>query len=344
MSRVRFFAALSAALIALSAASCSHQIHVDDSGDTDVQTTATGEGEKETASVNKDKDTDDINSYIKVKKANPAMWKVTDPQTGNELYILGELRFATEYSFDLPDYVEEAYKNSSGLVVEFGVDDTMPDPDQYNEMYKHIIYNDGTTIKDHISEETYEIAKEYMSENAYYNDKNDIFTASCWASQVNGIAIGKVKNLLFTTLDAKFAERAGNDGKEIIGLEDSNVQFEAMDVCTDELSDFTIRRAKDIKAFTSNLAYQHDCWAEGDVDALDEEYYWSDRSADLDDDYVDYLEVSLYDRNVKMADKTEEFFKEGKNYFFVIGVTHFSGTRGIDDLLTEKGYKVEIVK
>ena len=176
----------------------------------------------------------------------------------------------------------------------------------------------------------------------------DVFTSGCWASQVNGIAIGKVKKLLFNTLDAKFLERATADSKEIVSLEDSNIQFEAMDACTDELSDFmiydTIRRSNDIKGFTSNLAYQHDCWAQGNVEALDEEYYWGDRSADLDDDYADYLEVSLHKRNREMADKAEQFLKDGKNYFIVIGVTHFSGERGIDDLLTEKGYKVELVK
>lgn len=341
----RFFAAVSAAIIALSAVSCSHHIHVD--VDSEEQTTVSGEGEKETSSENKN--IDDINSYITVKEAAPAMWKVTDPQTGSEMYMLGVLRFATEYSFNLPDYVEEAYKKSSGIVVEFGTaDSTMPDPDQYNEIYKHITYIDGTTIKDHISEETYNIAKEYMTNNSYYTENMDVFTAGCWASQVNGIAIGKVKKLLFNTLDAKFLERATADSKEIVSLEDSNIQFEAMDACTDELSDFmiydTIRRSNDIKGFTSNLAYQHDCWAQGNVEALDEEYYWGDRSADLDDDYADYLEVSLHKRNREMADKAEQFLKDGKNYFIVIGVTHFSGERGIDDLLTEKGYKVELVK
>ena len=34
---------------------------------------------------------------------------------------------------------------------------------------------------------------------------------------------------------------------------------------------------------------------------------------------------------------------DGNKYFVVIGVTHFSGSKGIDDLLTEKGYKVELM-
>lgn len=346
MSRVRFFAALSAALIAFSAVSCSHQIHVDDTQQ-DVTSTATGEGEKETTSENTEKETDDINSYIKVKKAKPAMWKVTDTETGNELYILGIMRFATQYTFDLPDYVDKAYKESSGVVVEYDVSGVAPDPEQLTEFYSYIIYNDGTTVRDHISEETYETAKDYLRKYSYYNESMDGYSANGWASQVNGAALERVENLVMENIDSKYLAKAKEDGKEVLGLEGLETQIETMAAYTDELSDFmiydTVRRAKDIRAFTANLAYQYDCWARGDVDALDEEYYWNDRSPDLDDDYAAYLDVSLYKRNGNMADKISGFLKDGKKYFVVIGVTHFSGTRGIDDLLTEKGYKVELI-
>ncbi|WP_294755261.1 TraB/GumN family protein [uncultured Ruminococcus sp.] len=346
MGRVSFFAALSAAVIAFSAVSCSHQIHVDDT-ESDVKTTVTGEGEKETESGNTEKTTDDINSYIKVKKAKPAMWKVTDTKTGNEMYMLGIMRFATQYTFDLPDYVDEAYQKCSGVVIESDFS-AAPDPQQLQEYMNHTIYNDGTTVKDHISKETYEAAKEYLSKYSYYNESMDGYSANGWASQVNGASIQRVENLVMENIDSKYMTKATQDGKEVLGLEGLSVQIEVMDACSDELSDFmisdTVRRAKDIRGFTSNLAYQYDCWARGDIDALDEEYYWNDRSSDLDDDYAKYLEVSLYKRNVNMADKLEEYLGSGNKYFVVIGVTHFSGTRGIDDLLTEKGYKVELVK
>ena len=346
MSRVRFFAAISAALIAFSAVSCSHQIHVDDT-DTNVKTTVTGEGEKETTSGITEKETDDINSYIKVKKAKPAMWKVTDNETGNIMYMLGIMRFATKYTMDLPDYVDNAYQECSGVVLESDFN-AMLDPQQLQEYTNHIVYNDGTTVKDHISKETYEAAIEYLSKYSYYNENMDGYSANGWASQVNGVSIQRVENLAMENIDTKYLTQATQDGKEVLGLEDLGVQLEIMDACSDELSDFmiydTVRRAKDIRGFTSNLAYQYDCWARGDVDALDEEYYWNDRPADLDDDYASYLEVNLYKRNRNMADKLADFIDSGNKYFVVIGVTHFSGSKGIDDLLVEKGYKVELVK
>ncbi|MBO5105021.1 MAG: TraB/GumN family protein, partial [Ruminococcus sp.] len=63
--------------------------------------------------------------------------------------------------------------------------------------------------------------------------------------------------------------------------------------------------------------------------------------ADLQDDYADYMDVMLYNRNKGMADKASEFLKEGKNYLFMVGSAHYAGDRGVDDLLEEMGYTVE---
>ena len=345
MSRIRFFAAVSAALIAFSAVSCSHKINVNDDTDNSVTTTVTGEGEKETASDDKNKAADDINSYIKVKQAKPAMWKVTDTKTGNEIYMLGMLRFATEYTFAMPDYVNDIYNKCSGIAIELNMADVPQD--QLEEFYTHWIYTDGTTIQDHISKETYKTAREYLTENLYYNELAENNIANGWASQVNAVAISKVKGLIFETLDTSFTGKAKLDGKDIVGLEDIMTQLKGIDACSDELSDFmisdTIRRGNDIAAFTANLADQHDSWAKGDVDALAEELYWGDRPHDLDDDYEAYLKVNLYDRNESMAEKAEDFLKNGDKYLIIVGVTHFSGEKGVDDILKEKGYKVERV-
>lgn len=343
MGRVRFFAALSAALIAFSAVSCSHQIHVDDT-ESDVKTTVTGEGEKETESGNTEKTTDDINSYIKVKKAKPAMWKVTDETTGNELYMLGTIWFATQYTFNLDEYVDEAYQKCSGVIVESDFSAT-PDPQQLQEYMDHMIYNDGTTVKDHISAETYEAAKDYLSKYSYYNDAMDGYSASGWVMQVNGASTQRVENLVMENIDSRYLTKAMQEGKKILGLEGLNVQVKIMNARSDALSDFmisdTVRRALDIRSFTSNLGYQYDCWARGDVDALDEEYYWGDRTHDLDDDYKEFLKVNVYDRNEDMAAKLGEHLKDGNKYFVILGVSHFAGNKGVDDILAEKGYKVE---
>ena len=40
-----------------------------------------------------------------------------------------------------------------------------------------------------------------------------------------------------------------------------------------------------------------------------------------------------------MAEKLR-IYKDGKNYFFMVGALHFSGDKGVDDLLEDMGYKL----
>ena len=64
---------------------------------------------------------------------------------------------------------------------------------------------------------------------------------------------------------------------------------------------------------------------------------------ELQDDYTYYLNQVIFERNEQMADKAVEYMKNGNNYFFMVGAAHFAGSKGVDDILAERGYKVERV-
>ena len=89
MRKKGFFAALMAVLFAFSAASCDNELHVDVKSKTSEQETTASEGEKGTQSAETNTIANDINSYITVKESKPALWKVTDTNTGTELYMFG---------------------------------------------------------------------------------------------------------------------------------------------------------------------------------------------------------------------------------------------------------------
>ena len=348
MRKRGFFAALSAALLALSAVSCEKKLHVDEKPKTtSEQVTTAAEGEKGTEPADINTSASDLNSYITVKKSHPALWKVTEPNSGNELYMLGMVYFMTENTLPLPDYVMDAYRKSSAIAVEYDMSNMAQDADRMQEFYSHMVYSDGTDIKDHISAETYQKAKDYLSKYFFYNNMMDGYSASFWASQVNAVAVSNVRNITMETLDSRFVTMAKMENKAVISIADADSQLRAMDASTDELSDFmisdTIRRAEDIGGFTKNLAVQFDHWAKGEVDPLAEELYWLDRSSDLDDDYEAYLEATLYSRNAVISSKVKEFLANGDSPFIIVNVTSFSGEKGIDDILTAEGYKVERV-
>ena len=55
----------------------------------DSTETASDETSEEELSENMLGTTADINDYIKTTDINPPLWKVTDPESGNSLYLLG---------------------------------------------------------------------------------------------------------------------------------------------------------------------------------------------------------------------------------------------------------------
>ena len=62
--------------------------------------------------------TADISEYITATTINPPLWKVTDPETQNELYIMGTIHVLPSDFDGFPDYIRDIYENSDGIAVE----------------------------------------------------------------------------------------------------------------------------------------------------------------------------------------------------------------------------------
>jgi uncharacterized protein len=53
------------------------------------------------------------------------------------------------------------------------------------------------------------------------------------------------------------------------------------------------------------------------------------------------IEAVVYRRNAGMAAQIDGFLKTPKTWFVVVGSLHLVGKRGILQLLSDKGYKIE---
>ena len=351
----RFIVAVMAVLCTVCAASCEKKGNDKNKSEeaaateqTSADVTTDKADERTTDEDEDDREATDIMDYVTVDKANPAMWKVTDPETGNVLYMLGTMHMVTEETFPLPDYIMDVYNKCDGIAVELDISEITGDIKKLQEFSKKFLYTDGTTVKDHISTETYEKLKKYMTENYIYNEMMDSYTAGYWASQVETVSVMNIKKIDTDGVDSKFIEMAQNDNKEVVSIETIDVQTNALSAASDELADYLISsiidEAADMPSYTKEFAEQYDMWASGDVDSLDlESEIDEELPDDLKDDYADYADIILYSRNEGMAEKAEEYLKNGKNYFFMVGAAHFAGDKGVDDLLEAKGYNVERV-
>ncbi|MDE5583160.1 MAG: TraB/GumN family protein [Ruminococcus sp.] len=286
--------------------------------------------------------------FVKTKgEVSPPLWKVTDPETNNELYIMGTIHVLPSDFAGLPENIKDIYENSDGIAVEYNVNEITSDIRLLAKYQQMFLYEDGSLVSDHISQETYDRAKAYFESLGLYQDVLDQFSAGYWLNQIQSIMILRLENLSSEGVDSQFISLAENDGKEVVNIETLEIQAGAIDGYSDELVDYLISELLDeideIDECAENLAELYDLWAVGDVDSMldSENEEIEELPRDLQDDYIAYNDIMLTDRNQGMAEKASEFLKEGKNYLFMVGSAHYSGDRGVDDLLAEMGYTVE---
>lgn len=287
----------------------------------------------------------DINNYITVDTPEPALWKATDPETGNELYLMGTIHVLSEEKFSMPDYLLDVYENSDGIAVEYDIRE-LEEISGAQELLLKMIYSDGSSISDHISEEAYEAGKKCLSDLGMYSSLLDVYKPGFWLNQIESMAMLSFKNLSQNGVDAQFLDMAAEDGKEIVSIETLDIQAQALVGYSDEYADYCLRQLpedlENLEETAQSLGQLYDMWATGDMEGLDK--LSNDTEGipeDLLDDAEAYYDIMLYNRNEGMADKAAEFIENGKNYFFMVGVLHFAGDRGVTALLEDMGYTVE---
>jgi uncharacterized protein YbaP (TraB family) len=99
----------------------------------------------------------------------------------------------------------------------------------------------------------------------------------------------------------------------------------------------------EIEEYTQSVADMYNCWAKGDVDKLQEidADEMGELPKELEDDYVQYENIILHNRNQVMAQRASDFIENNDNLFYMVGSLHFAGDQGVDDILEDMGYTVE---
>ena len=120
---------------------------------------------------------------------------------------------------------------------------------------------------------------------------------------------------------------------------------------SDEVQDITLRdySAENEEELVSQMSELYEIWKNGDIDEIN--HYMAEDEKQVEAGLTEeekalldeYNAEMLYDRNKGMADAAEKLLKEHENTFFVVGLAHFIGDGGIIDLLTQRGYTIEMI-
>lgn len=280
---------------------------------------------------------------------SPLLYKVTDAE-GNTAWLFGSIHVGQEYFYPLPDYVTNAYENSDVLAVEADTVAFASDLEAQTQAMMQLIYLDGTNISDHIPQDLYTKAVEVMTECGLYMSAMDLYYPVLWSNLIDTAQLTSFGVDGKLGIDMHFLNDAHETGKEIQEVESADFQYGMMagfsEALQIELLESTLYSYENADEAKTELFELVKAWESGDADALvdllnDAPEFETDEEALL---YAEYTDAMFTQRNITMADFAEAALTSGKEVFICVGAAHVVGPDAMADLLTQRGYTIELIQ
>ena len=275
----------------------------------------------------------------------PLMWKAED-ENGNYAYLFGSIHAGDNAVDNMPDYFEKAYADSDTLAFEIDMSDIYSEITASSSMLTDVIYSDGTTIKDHISENTYNKLVEILKGNGIYNSLYDYYKPVMWESLIENLAVVKAGLNANKGVDMVLTTRAKANGKNIEEVESMDFQMSMFNGLSDNVVEMLLSSyAEDgiIEKQAHQLKDLYEKWKSGTITEKDvngEDFDKSQLTEEEKAAFEEYNNALLTDRNKGMTEKLTGYMKSGKTVMLVVGTAHFLGDDGIIQLLKNQGFTV----
>lgn len=266
------------------------------------------------------------------------LWKVEN--NGNTVYLLGSIHVANDKMYPLRPEIEAAYEASQYLGVE--IDLTKMDQTKMQQLLlEKGTYKDGTTLKEHVSADTYSKVVELLKANGLPVNTFDTFKPWVVTQSISGLQIQASGLQADIGIDMYFTQKSNKHNKPIIELETAESQLNMFDQFSAELQEKLLidtldaLKQTDNKAATDSFKALTDMWTQGD-----DEFLTAMTQAVAED--PEYYKALLSDRNIHMVKQIREYLNNDKKstYFVVVGALHMLGDDGIVTQLQKEGFNV----
>lgn len=295
------------------------------------------------------------------------LWEI---ESGNNtVYLLGSVHLANYDIYPFSNKMLEAFAESDVLGVE--LDMVSPSQDVNTLILQYGIYMDGTTLKEHVSAETYEKTVQVAAGFGYTEEMLSMlkpWTIFTIFSSLTNSTTGSVEEATLAAslgIDMKFTVDAYMTGKPVVELEGYDLQLKMLDSFSDELAEYLLDSTMD--ALSSIMAGAEtgggdvldvilDYWHRGDVEGFMRDIapmLVAAETSDMDEEdkevmplMEEYYNKIFTDRDKGMAEKIDGFLKaEGSNtYFVVVGSGHYISDYSVLDILKDMGYEINQIK
>jgi hypothetical protein len=211
----------------------------------------------------------------------------------------------------------------------------MAGPDFQQKLLLAAIYDDGTTLQQHLSPQAYAKAEAFCKKRNYQMDQLQILRPWMFTMTMTMMEMKKLGAEPMYGVDYVFNEQARKDRKSTGNLEtvdeqlgfltfmDSGMDNEQIIQTIDELDQLSFKLNDILRA-----------WRKGD-DVKTEELLLQDLK-----DYPKLYQTLISDRNKKWLRSIEAYLQKSDNVMFIVGAAHLVGNNGVVELLRKRGYKI----
>ena len=275
-------------------------------------------------------------SVFQTISAQSSVWKVESENS--HLYIGGTIHVLRDVDYPLPIEFEKAFKYADKLVFETDIDG-MSNPETMKEMMKKFSYSDGRTLKSDLSEEAYsELAREAkklsLPIEKMGNFKPSMLILTLTIQGLKEIGVKKDGVDKYYNDQGKLL-----NNKQIGFLESIDFQIDLMTSMGEgKASEYVLSSLKDYKNIKVEFLNIISSWRKGEIK------YFKKQVKEMKRDYPGLYKSMLLDRNNNWIPKIDNFLKDKKTEFVLVGNLHLHGENGILTLLEKKGYKISQVQ
>lgn len=252
----------------------------------------------------------------------------------NSIYLLGDIDYLKKEDYPLPCSIENAFKNSSIVVLEVDYDSLDLHSSQETQ-FQNSLNKSDKTFKESVPKKLFDLSFTKSKEFGY--DINDwkirpLYLAGfLYYNQIIKLGCG-----FEFQVDNYFLKKAKEEKKLIKGL--GSVKFyydEYNNITFEEEESYLLNTLNELENIGDEIKTVFSLWKIGDIKKL-EKYY-----EEKNNNYPNSL-VSNFERKAKIfIDKIEIFLNEQENYLIILPIEYLIGKNGIIKLMKNKGYLLE---
>ncbi len=266
--------------------------------------------------------------------ADAPIWKVS--KGDRSLYIGGSIHLLSETDYPLPSAFDAAFKASDEIVFETDID-AMGSPATQAKFLPIMMYQDGRTIKQALSQATHRDLEAFLTSR---NLPIPVFERFTPAGLNLTLLVLELQNLGISSdqgVESHFNSKAVNATKGISWLESIDQQISFISKMNELDADQLVRSTlRDIKNLKNDWPKLLSAWRSGNVAELEDLALTK-----LLKESPELHTFLLVERNNAWVPQIIEMLKTPDIEFIIVGALHLAGKNNVLDQLRSAGYQIQ---